>query len=491
MYRGKGFGGTTIFNGLRYVRGNKYDFDYWVKMGNPGWSYKEVLPYFKKVENTSVINVDCDYHGYSGPIHVEHYKSSIPHVEMILDAHKELDVKVLDYNGKEQLGVSRSQLMSKHGRRIGAGTGYIDPIKNRRNIEITENAFVTQILIDSKKKAYGVLFSKGRKLFRVKARKEIILSAGAINSPQLLMLSGIGPAEDLKKLGIKIVQDLPVGKNLMDHASFDGISFNTNTAEYEKPIREYIREYLNGDGPYTIAVGMHVLSFHKTNYAGVLDGADIIFDIFPPYPIISGSKETSAYTPENFDALYENVDGNTNVQIGVVVTHPKSSGTLKLKSNSPFDFPEIDINVLSDKNNEDRNVLKEGIKFIMKLSNTKSMKQFNASLAKVQLPACKQFQYLSEDYWDCHISQLSGGGYHIMRTCPMGTSPSTGSVVNSKLKVHGVNNLRVVDSSVIIKTSGFPAAVTMMIAEKISDEIKNEYTIGPVNEKFSINNVLN
>lgn len=475
--RGKGFGGTTILNGLRYVRPSKYDFNDWEAAGNPGWSFSEVLPYIKKSENTSIPNADVGYHEYDGPIHVEYHKSRVPQMDMILKAYREKGNKILDYNGKQQIGSSRAQLMSFNGRRISTGTGYIHPIINRENLIISENSLVTKILISQEtKSASGVIFSKDNQLFRVLANNEVILCAGAVNSPQLLMLSGIGRTRHLTKLGIEVINDLAVGENLIDHLSVnDALFVNTPFEEVRKSTREYIKEYLQGLGMYTIAVGIHGLSFHKTKYAKRKEGADLIIDYETTFPLIQSSKETSSWRPEVYNAIYKNVNKNASFSVSIIVTHPKSRGYIKLKSSSPYDYPLINLNHLSDPEEHDLNVAVEGEKILLDLINSRTFKMYNATLAGADLPACRKFRYLSENYWKCLIRQLAGGGYHTINTCHMGPDPSKGAVVDNKLRVHGVRNLRVVDASVLQKLSGYPVAAVMAVAERASDLIKCDY----------------
>ncbi|KAF2887703.1 hypothetical protein ILUMI_18471, partial [Ignelater luminosus] len=262
--RGKGLGGSSIIYTLMHTRGNKADYDCWCEQGNPGWCYKDVLPLFKKAENFQIPG-DAGYHGIDGNINVEYAKPDSPQLTAFIEGNLELGRKVVDYNGEVQLGVSKIQFDTIHGRRDSTGKAYIKPAKNRPNLDISPHSLVTKILITKLTKvAYGVLFSRHGTLCKAEAAREVIVSAGVIGSPQLLMLSGIGPELHLRELGIPIVQPLPVGENVNEQVSFRELYFSTNYSIPVLPLREDVEQYLNGYGRLTKASNVEGVGFFQT-----------------------------------------------------------------------------------------------------------------------------------------------------------------------------------------------------------------------------------
>lgn len=271
--RGRVLGGTSVINFLVYTRGNKLDYDGWEALGNKGWSYKDILPYFTKSENVGIPNLrDSRYHGNGGYLNVENSPFISGLYRPFLQAGKELGYKVTDPNGKDNLGFSRVQATMRKGRRCSASRAFLEPIRNRRNLHISKESRVLKILIDPvTKRAYGVEFTKGRKTYVVKAKKEVILAAGAIGSPHLLMLSGVGPRENLETYGIPVIKDAKVGYNLQDHVCLSGLVFlvnetvtiNENKVRGPKAIFDYM---VNRAGPFTLPGGAEGIAFVKTKF---------------------------------------------------------------------------------------------------------------------------------------------------------------------------------------------------------------------------------
>ncbi|GLV44243.1 uncharacterized protein CBL_12461 [Carabus blaptoides fortunei] len=243
--RGKVLGGSSTLNAMLYSRGNAIDYDRWAEQGNPGWAYKDVLPYFKKSEHANLTDIDREYHGFDGPLNVERMNILSPLTQAFLDANKELGRSVLDYNGKCETGFSLFQVTEKNGRRFSGNKAFLQPVKNRKNLKILTNALVTKLYFLGNI-AEGVKYLQGGRLYYAKAKKEIILSAGAINSPQLLMLAGIGPGNHLKEHNIRILRDLPgVGQNLWDHLMLRDLPFTTNYSQPSYTQRQQVEMYLN------------------------------------------------------------------------------------------------------------------------------------------------------------------------------------------------------------------------------------------------------
>lgn len=474
--RGKAVGGTTILNGLIYSRGNRIDYDRWEATGNPGWSFHDVLPYYKQIENSN-IGGDPNYHGTGGPLNIEYHSNSSRQVYAFLDANVELGINIVDYNGAHQLGVSRIQSNIINGSRLSASRAFLEPILPRRNLEISTNSYVVKIIIDNQtKQARGVVFTRNGSIYVVKARKEIILSAGAFGSPHILQLSGLGPEKYLNSLGIKSIGNLPVGNNLQDHPTFYGIYFETNNTEPVQSIREYIVEYLHGTGLYTIAANLDGIGYYQTNLTDRRGYPDLEL-IMVPSPILNNYTQTAfRFTNETYDGLWRNVNGTNSFIIYVVLLRPKSKGTVRLASADPFAYPLIDSRFLSDPNNRDIDTLYAGIEFVLRLSKTRAFRKMNAILGRVDVPACRGHDYLSKGYWYCLLRQLTTNVYHPVGTCKMGPNPKMGGVVDSKLRVHGIRGLRVADASVLpFSFSGHPAAATMLVGYRVSDFIKQDY----------------
>ncbi|KAK9880148.1 hypothetical protein WA026_008663 [Henosepilachna vigintioctopunctata] len=359
--RGKLVGGSGSINSMAYVRGNRGDYDNWAALGNPGWSFDDVLPYFKKLENFESDNIDVDFRGFAGPV------NSVTNMEQdyfdrLSSQLTEIGFDIVeDYNAKQQIGAARNQLFVQLGKRVSGATAYVRPSITRHNFNVTVRALVTRILINSsQKKAYGVEFIKDGQRFIAKARKEVILSAGAINTPQLLMLSGIGPSNELKKHRIPIIMDLPVGKQLKDHYMVT-LSYTSNTTKDYVTLREAISDFLDGKGVLTRPGNRFAFSFINTrDESSSIPNIEIAYDHSPPLNLSFPFQ--SNFTEENLE--YKKQLGDT-FSIDIFLLHPKSSGTLKLQSKNIRDYPLINNNVLGDV--EDIKVYHDAIQFITKI----------------------------------------------------------------------------------------------------------------------------
>ncbi|KAG5871420.1 hypothetical protein JTB14_004582 [Gonioctena quinquepunctata] len=462
---------------MMYVRGAHADFDHWVKLGLAGWSYKEVLPFFKISEHIDIDNVDEEYHGYDGHIHVNHTAPLSITAEALLEAAKEKGMEHLaDYNGRNQLGISRLQFNIKFNKRSNGPHGYLDAIRfERSNLNIALKAFVTKILSEGKS-AYGVEFIKDGRRYIAESNLEILLSAGSINSPQLLLLSGIGPKIELEKLGIKTKNNLPsVGKNLEDHTFFADLSFRTNLTSPNRTLKENLRRYSKAETPLTNGLGCEQIGFINTKTPGKGE-PDVEFLSAPP---ISGSRFDYKITfnvRDDYRRVFEGFSDLTDLSFFLIQLQPESRGSVTLKSNSAIDFPLIDPRYFSDDGNVDIETTYQGIKFILSLTETEAFKNINASSISTY-PGCEHLKNEKSDreYWYCAIRHISTSLYHPTGTTKMGISPDT-SVVNGDCLVHKMEKLRVVDAGVIPKiTRGHTNAVTYMIAEKISHAIKKYY----------------
>ncbi|KAF5303557.1 hypothetical protein FQR65_LT08158 [Abscondita terminalis] len=474
--RGKGVGGSSLINALMYVRGNKGDFDNWYQLGNSGWNYTDVLPYFKKSENFT-IKGDEGYHGTSGNYNVEYHMPSSPQLNAFIKSNIELKQNVVDYNGKTQLGISKTQHNTINGKRLSTSKAFLVPVLSRENLELLTRSYVTKIRLDNvTKTALGVIFTHNGVRYSVSAKKEVIISAGVIASPQILMLSGIGPKEQLIKHGIEVVIDLPVGKWFYDHPLYHGLHFSTNYTEPLKLLERHVEEFLKGYGKLAIPSNAQAVGFYKSKLNKDLFSQIPDFELIlqPSSDSIPNLQTSHRYTKLAFDSLWGKQNSQNSFSFGCILLHPKSFGSVKLKSNDPYEYPLIDLNSLSDKKNEDIELLYELSQFALKLSKTKAFQKLNATLSHFPYPPCiSDHQFLSKKYWFCHIRHYTSHLYHGSSTCRMGLN-TTESVVDNQLRVHGIKNLRIIDASIFpTSLSGHNNAAVIMIAEKASDLIKN------------------
>ncbi|KAK9871036.1 hypothetical protein WA026_009994 [Henosepilachna vigintioctopunctata] len=470
--RGKILGGSGAINGLVYIRGHKEDYDNWEALGNPGWAYKDILKYFKRAENSELENGEEEYHGFGGSINNAYSKPDSIFHQVFVDALSERGLNEVDYNGAEQIGVGKFQNSIKFGKRSSGGNSYILSARNRRNLKISLGSYVTKILLDDvSRKAYGVEFMKNGQKYRAIASNEVILAGGSINTPHLLMLSGIGPKEELMKHNIKLFQDLPVGQYMRDHVAFTNVYFRTNHSESTIALRKMVEDYLQGKGILTTSYGSKSVAFLNINDAKAKK-PNVEIVMLPPTGNSDNLKLSRNFKKEASAAVHS-VDMKHDIALAAIILNPKSNGRLSLKSNTSRDFPLIDVGLFSSR--EDLQAMYEAVKFAVDLQKTEAFKRFNAT-PYLDLKPCSQHSFNTKKFWYCAIQHLSFNSYHISSTAKMGMITDPQAVVDNKLKVYGVKNLRVVDCSMMPDTiSGHTNAVAFMIGEKASDMIKEEY----------------
>ncbi|KAL2748240.1 hypothetical protein V1477_003525 [Vespula maculifrons] len=503
--RGKVLGGSSVLNTMLYIRGNRRDFDQWESFGNPGWGYDDVLPYFKKSQDqrNPYLARNTKYHSTDitgdvkstiqfynkqvfagGYLTVEDssYKTSLAPV--YLQAAKELGYNIRDINGEKQTGFAFFQYTMRRATRCSTAKAFIRPIQFRKNFHLSLWSHVTRILIDpSTKKAYGVEFIRNGRVETVFAKKEVILSAGAINTPQLLMLSGIGARDHLEELGIPVIQDSPgVGQNLQDHIGCGGLVFlvdyntslKTSVFMNLKNILEYI---INRKGPLTSSIGLEVVGFLSSKNANQTDDwPDIEFMITSATinnaPDIA--ETTFCLTEDFYDEVYGDIINHNSFNIIPMILRPKSRGYIKLKSKNPLDYPLMYHNYLT--NPDDMRVLREGVKAAIAFAETSSLKRLGARFHSKPYPNCKHHPMFTDEYWECVIRQFTMTIYHLSCTAKMGPRSDPMAVVDPSLKVYGVEGLRVIDASIMPTiTNGNINAPVIMIGEKGSDLIKKDW----------------
>lgn len=376
------------------------------------------------------------------------------------------------------------QFTVRNGTRCSTSRAYLHPIRKRRNLHVKKYSLVTKILINRHTKtAYGVEFVRNKSKYRILAKKEIIISAGAINSPQLLMLSGIGPRKHLVEKNIPVVQDLPVGENLMDHVFVGGLSFITNdtvTFSYERMLRpDHIYDFLaHHRGPWTTP-GPTALAFVDLQHPNKQDGHPDLELLFIN-GLISRSRrllqKCFGIRHDLYKKIYKPIEQSDGITLFPVLLRPKSKGRILLKDSDPFHYPLIYPNYFADE--DDLDVLLQGVRLSQKIMKTKAMRRYNTTLWNVHHPGCVNYTYDSDEYWKCYTRQFPFTIYHLAGTCKMAPESDPTGVVDPRLRVKGITNLRVADASIMPEvTSGHTNAPTIMIGEKASDLIKVDWDI--------------
>ncbi|XP_050677568.1 glucose dehydrogenase [FAD, quinone]-like [Leptidea sinapis] len=489
--RGKVLGGSSALNAMLYIRGNRRDYDNWANLGNPGWSYDEVLQYFLKAEDMRIPEYQNDpYHSVGGPLTVENFRYEQPITRKILEAAEELGYELVDVNGKYQTGFTRSHATVRDGLRCSTAKAYLRPAAKRPNLHVSVHSLVEKILIDENKKAYGVKFTKHKETRIIKASKEVILSAGSIQSPQLLMLSGIGDSNDLKELGIYPIKILSgVGKNLQDHIAMGGHSFlfdnpYTNGSEYCFNLNSVfnigtLMDFtLHKKGELYSMMEAEAMAFINTKYQDPSeDYPDIQLFIAPTADNMDGGifgKRANGLTDEVYSELYEDILYQSSFSIVPLLLRPKSRGFIKLKDASPYSPPLIYPNYFSEP--QDILTLMEGARLVQDLISQPALQELNTRPNPRRNPGCSEHALMSDEHLECQARHHSLTIYHPVGTCAMGPTDNLEAVVDSKLRVYGITNLRVVDGSIMPTiVSGNTNAPIIMIAEKAADMIKQDW----------------
>jgi choline dehydrogenase len=447
--RGKVLGGSSSINGLIYIRGQRQDFDLWRQLGNPGWSYEDVLPYFRRAE-AQERGAD-EHHGIGGPLHVSDLRAEHElHDAFIAGAVEAGYPRNRDFNGAEQDGVGPLQLTVRHKRRCSAAVAYLRPALRRRNLKVEIRALAYRVLFDGRR-AIGLEYAQNGVVHQVRARCEVILAGGAINSPQLLQLSGVGAGGLLQRLAIPVVHDLPgVGENLQDHLNSRVVyrarranTLNEISRSWRLQARAGLDWAINQRGP--LMMGAAPIGLFVRTRPG-LESPDV------QYQFLAGSFVSPGGAMHDFPGC----------QLTCIPCRPESRGWIRIRSPYPAFPPAIQPNYLSTQN--DKDTLIAGLRIARKVFQSPSM----AALVSAEyLPGA---QTETDEEWLEHIRQTAGTTYHPTSTCMMG--PDERAVVDSELRVRGVERLRVVDASIMpAVVSGNTNATVIMIAEKAADMI--------------------
>lgn len=449
--RGKVLGGSSSINALVFARGQRRDFEDWRAAGNPGWSWDDVLPYFKSFENFE--GTPSDRRGADGPLHVvDVARYAHPLCRTFLKGAEQADLsRTPDYNGVEQEGVAIYQITTQKGTRASAATAFLRPAMGRSNLKVVTGALVTRVLFQERR-AVGVSYVTHGRTMTAHARYEVILSAGAVNSPALLQHSGVGPGQLLQDLGIQIVHDLPaVGRHLQDHLGIDYLyrsrrpTLNGQLRSWRGRLRLGAQYVLFRNGPLSLSV----------NQAGGFVRSDpglAHVDMQLYFSPVSYSKPTPGVRrltlPDPFPGFF----------LGISQCRPKSRGSIRIVSNDPAALPAIDPGYLSAP--EDMKEMISGVRLIRRIASQPAMRELIAEEIRPGQDVEQEAELATD------IRARSGSVFHASCSCRMGPDPLD-AVVDHRLRVHGLAGLRVVDASVFPNvTSGNTNAPTLMVAEK-------------------------
>jgi choline dehydrogenase len=447
--RGRGLGGSSSINGLVFIRGQQDDYDHWAQLGNAGWDWNSVLPYFVKSEHNS--RGASATHGGDGPMWSSDIREKHQLMEAIIQGAQQLGVpRTDDFNSGDQEGVGYFQLFTRNGWRHSSAVAYLKPIRNRPNLQVETDAQATAILTEGRR-AVGVRFKQRGEMREVRAAREVILSAGALQSPQLLQLSGIGPAGLLQGHGIDVVHDLPgVGQNLQDHLQFrlmyrvsKPITTNDDLRTLSGQARIGLKWLINGTGPLGIGINQGGL------FTRILPGSrtpDIQFHFGTLSADQAGGK------PHDWSGC----------TFSVCQLRPESRGAVQITSTDPMQPPSMRPNYLSTE--KDRLCAVESIKYARRLAATSALKPY---LLSEHRPGDA---VRSDDEILQFAREYGATIFHPSGTCKMGSDSM--AVTDARLRVHGIDGLRVVDCSIMpTLVSGNTHAPAVMIAEKASDMI--------------------
>ncbi|RWC82016.1 MULTISPECIES: GMC family oxidoreductase N-terminal domain-containing protein [unclassified Mesorhizobium] len=459
--RGKLLGGSSSINAMVWIRGAREDFDDWRAAGNPGWGYDDLLPAFKALEDNEA-GAD-QWRGTGGPLHISDTTNAVhPLTKRYLAAGQQAGLPLNpDFNGAAQEGVGIYQISTKNGRRMSAARAFLRPAMKRANVRVETNALASRILFEGKR-AVGVEYLRNGETRTARAGREVILSAGSINSPQLMQLSGIGPAALLKGLGIPVVQaNENVGANLQDHVGIN-YTFKGKLPTLNQILRPWWGKLLVGmqyiltrSGPLSLSMN-HGGGFFRTDPAFSRPNMQLYFQAFST--LIPKNGERPILTPDPWPGF----------SIGLSNCRPSSRGEIMIRSRNPLDYPKIVANAYST--NADVDEMLAAVKFVRKIASMPAMAEIIAEEV-LPGPSIQSDADLISDF-----RKRSGTVYHPVSTCRMGPDPSR-SVVDPRLKVHGLEGLRVIDASIFPDNiTGNTNAASVMTGWKGAELVLEEHT---------------
>ena len=483
-WRGKVAGGTSSINTMIYMRGNRKDYDGWSQdFGLTDWSWDKCLPYFKKLENMkNKEKRDSGLYGDDGPIVVEDSKHSTEVMDGFLEAGSLLGLQERDQNsGDTTEGVARLQWTISEGQR-SSSLEYLTT--HRKNLHITLRTQVLRIIF-SGRTAVGLEVLRGKKIFQIKCSKEIILSAGTIGSPHILMLSGVGPKEHLAQHNIPVVAHLPgVGSNLHDHHATYGLTWQTQVGTAYNPFiytanpLTLMQWKTSRTGPLAAPIGIEGNAFVRTKYAPE-NWPDIQIAFVSSHPGFDGGtvyKDFLGISEKVYQEYFSELSQSEGYSLYPILSRPNSRGSVRLKSGNPIEYPEITLDYLAD--GQDIAALVEGIKIAFQIGNSSAFSKYGSRFHDQPFPQCIHMEMYTDAYWECFVRSMTTTDHHPVGTCRMGLREKVDTVVDSRLRVVGVKNLRVVDGSVLPRIpSGNINIPIIMVAEKAVDAIKEDHNL--------------
>lgn len=453
--RGKTLGGSGSINGHIYSRGHRMDFDSWAQKGNHGWGYADVLPYFKRSEN-KIGAGDSGFHGRGGPFTITDIDEKHPLCDAFIEGAQSIGIPHNpDYNGKTQEGIAYAQRSVHKGQRVSPARAFLHPAMTRPNVEVMTNTHTQKIIIKNKR-AMGVQIKRGGpsgSIELITANKEVILCAGAIASPQLLQLSGIGAPAHLQDIAVSVAHELPgVGENFRDHYSVRLMARIQEMQTFNERVR-----------------GVNLVK-EVVKYALYRKGAlaltpTLIYCFWKSDPSLDYSDIQLTFTPASYpQGLRTGLDRFPGATVACWQQRPESVGYIRAKSNNPFEYPEIQANFLAEE--KDRQILLSAMRLSRQIMNSKP---FSPYVAEETWPGISR---QSDEELLQHARETGNTAYHPMGTCRMGPAEQTNTVVDDQLRVHGIEGLRVADASIMpmMPTANLNAG-TLMIGEKASDMI--------------------
>jgi choline dehydrogenase len=466
--RGKTLGGSSSINGHIYNRGQRLDFDGWAQRGNRGWGYADVLPYFRCTERRLAAEADPTFRGSDGNLPVTDLEWRDPLCEAFIEGAVQMGIpRNRDYNGAQQAGVSYVQRIIENGRRVSAARGYLHPAMKRRNLTVRTHAHATNLVFDGKR-AVGVRYLKGGrngKPVEVRVNKEVILSGGAVNTPQLLQISGVGPTPLLQSLGIQVMHELPgVGENLRDHYAPRFVARVKGA--------ETINEKSHG-----LRLAGEVLKYALTRKGILSLNPTLIYVFWKSDPAVDNYDLQFTFTPASYtEGVQSTLDDFPGMTIASWQQRPDSIGYVRAKSADPFTAPIIQPNYLAAES--DRRVLLAGMKIARKLISSPPLQKY---YEREEFPGV---QAQSDDDLMAAAKQRGTTTFHLMGTCRMAPDSDPTAVVDDQLRVRGLESLRVVDASIMptMPSANLNASV-LMLAEKAADMIRGRPALDAVTLK--------
>ncbi|HQT75450.1 MAG: choline dehydrogenase [Rhodospirillales bacterium 20-64-7] len=448
--RGKTLGGSSSINGMLYVRGNPLDYNTWAQYGNRGWSYDAVLPYFRKAEHFAPGGDES--RGRGGPLHVDHMRERAELLDAFIDAAVDEGFpRNKDYNNGRQEGFGYFQVTQKNGERWSTARGFLEPVRSRSNLKIETEAYTTKLLLEDKR-AVGVAYTQGGVAKEARAKREVIVSAGAVKSPHILELSGIGNPEILATAGIPVLHALPgVGENYRDHYA--------PRMNWRVKLPVTLNERSRG-----LALAKEVVKYY-TQRRGILTfTAGIAYGFVRTRPELEEPDVQFHFAHASYgNAQTRVLDTEPGMTLTVYQCRPESKGSIHTRSADPHASPAIRANYLADP--YDQRVLVDGMKIGRRIINNRVLDRYRA----YEMNPGDRVQ--SDDEWLQFARENGQTTYHVIGTCKMGPDPM--AVVDDRLRVHGIEGLRVVDASIMPTVpSGNTNAAVIMIAEKGADMIK-------------------